>query len=81
MRAFRKLTGTRKLNIILRRVNELNETNFLSPFFMRVPRLVQLRIEFAGVGNIDEVGYFNLTKGLAKCYCAKAMEFLFFESL
>jgi len=74
-RSFKKLKFTKKLNLVIRRVNSQNETNIIAPFIQRIRRVKKLRMEFPKTDNIDEVGIKILCQRIVKCQSLKSWDF------
>jgi len=71
--SFRRLKYVKKFNLIIRRTNELNESDMICPFLYRMLKLKSFRLEINNPSNIDEKGLIKLYIALLKC---QTLEFL-----
>jgi len=70
----KKLKLTKSLNLVIRRVKKINESDSIAPYIHRILRMKKLRIEFPSTLNVDKHGIRSISLSLAKCQSLKELE-------
>jgi len=74
---FKRLKETKKINLIIRRVDYTNETDCLNPFLYKIPRMEKLKLSFPQTLNINEEGLMQIARVIGKCYRITSLEYEF----
>jgi len=71
-----RIKETKRVNIVIRRVNTSDELGALSPFIARFLRITSLRVEFPNTQNVGEKGLLQFKKAIDNCSFLRGLEWI-----
>jgi len=73
-KAFKNIKELKCLNLVLRRLDRVNESDIIIPYLKKQYHLIRLRLELPKTKNINDEGVTNLAKMLGRCSSLKYYE-------
>jgi len=73
-RVIKKFKDLTELNIVIRRLDWMNQSNILEPFVIRELKLKKLRFELAKIEKIDDNGVIKLASMFGRLYSVEAFD-------
>jgi len=73
-KALRRFNDIRDLNLVIRRLDYVDESNILGPFMIRLIRLKKLRLELNKIEKLYDEGFIKLARMYGKLYSLRECE-------
>jgi len=73
-KAITKLKGIQDFNLVLRRLDYMNESNLLEPVIARMNKLTRFRLELNRLENLHDEGFIALARAFGRLYSLRECE-------